>query len=253
MTSSHSTPSISNPTPPVLIEDPPDLLGLDEPSVPLPSASSNSIKASSTDNIDPLHEIFTIASTNINESNIIMTNLDQDLQSAFLPPSNDINTTSTNTNNVMSNDRILALFNTPQTSTANVTGINIRPTLNINSPNFVHPQIQQHHLLSQKSASFGNNLYQQSTNQFIPNPGLQPQQNYLYAPRPAMTTMNHNNSNNISAPALQTPLSNQLNNQFSQFVPFANSKTNTSASALISNMPTRPVTEYMPASSDLLW
>jgi len=235
---------------------------LDEPSLPLSSASSNnttnSTKASSTDIIDPLHEIFTIASTNTNGGNVTMTNLNQDLQNAF-SSSND-NNPSTNTNSVMSKDKIMALFNTPQTSVVTASGMNIRPATlqppNINSPVFTHPQVHQHHLTHQKSASFGSNLYQQTTN-FGPNPGFQSQQGYQFPPRPGMSTMNHNNPNNMSTPALQTPPStfthNQLNDQFSQFVPFANSKSNISASALISGMPTRPVTEYMPASSDLLW
>jgi hypothetical protein len=46
----------------------------------------------------------------------------------------------------------------------------------VNSPAFAHPQIQQHHLLThQRSASFGSNLYQQSTNHFGPHSGFQPQ------------------------------------------------------------------------------
>ncbi len=167
-------------------------MDLDEPSLPLPSASSNSIKVSSTDNINPLHEIFTTPSTKITEGNLITTNFDQDLQNAF-SSSND-NNTATYTNNVMSNDKIMALFNTPPTATAS--GINIRPPNSIysnikinflrsflslvNSVAFVHPQIpQHHHLTHQKSASIGSNLYQQSTNNFAPQPGFPPQVNSL--------------------------------------------------------------------------
>jgi stromal membrane-associated protein len=254
ITPSPSTTSIPNPTQSTIKEASLDLLSLDEPSLPLPSASSNSIKVSSTDNINPLHEIFTTPSTKITEGNLITTNFDQDLQNAF-SSSND-NNTATYTNNVMSNDKIMALFNTPPTATAS--GINIRPP-NINSVAFVHPQIPQHHhhLTHQKSASIGSNLYQQSTNNFAPQPGFPPQQNYPFPPRPGMSTMHPNNPNNVSTPALQTPSStfshDHLNDQFSQFVPFANSKTNAVASVLISGMPARPVTEYMPASSDLLW
>jgi len=36
-------------------------------------------------------------------------------------------------------------------------------------------------------------------------------------------------------------------------MPFANTKNNAPTTALISNMPMRPVTEYMPASADSLW
>ncbi len=162
----------------------------------------------------------------------------------------------------------------------------------MNPSAFVHPQLQQqqhpHLQAHQKSASFGGNLYQQSTNQYAPQPGFQSPvyqftcfslllinfyffQGYQFPPRPGMTTINHNN---MSTPTLQNApsafthnqvdffydflfhylkFSFQLTDQFSQFVPFANSKTNTSASQLISGMPARPVTEYMPASSDLLW
>jgi hypothetical protein len=181
-----------------------------------------------------------------------MTNFEKDFQTAF-SSSNDHNTSG-----LMSNDKILALFKTPQTSTATASGINIRPP-NINSVAFVHPQIpQHHHLTHQKSASIGSNIYQKSTYNFAPpQPGFPPQQNYPFPPRPGMNTMHPNNPNNVSTPALQTPSStfshDHLNDQFSQFVPFANSKTNAVASVLISGMPARPVTEYMPASSDLLW
>ncbi|CAF1505685.1 unnamed protein product, partial [Adineta steineri] len=126
-----------------------------------------------------------------------------------------------------------------------------------NASGFPHPQAHQHALHShQKSASFGSNLYQQATN-IGPHSGFQPQQSFPLPPTSGINIMHHNNSNNMSTPSLQTPPStftnDQLNNQFSQFVPFANSKSNTTATALITGMPTRPVTEYMPASSDLLW
>jgi stromal membrane-associated protein len=258
ITPSPSTTSISNPILPVVIENPPDLLGLDEPSIVTSNVLPIATKNSSPD-INPLHELFTSSSTTVNENNGPLTNLNTDLESAF-SSSND-NNSSTNTTNVLSNDKIMALFNTPQSSTA--PGINIRPPTiqspNLNPSAFAHPQLQQqypHLHAHQKSASFGGNLYQQTTNHYAPQPGFQ-SQGYPFPQRPGMTTINHNNPTNNSTPTLQNAPSafthNQLTNQFSQFVPFANSQTNASASALISGMPTRPVTEYMPASSDLLW
>ncbi|CAF1276709.1 unnamed protein product [Rotaria sp. Silwood1] len=263
-TPSSSTTSVSTPIQPaVVIENPPDLLGLDEPSLPLPSASSNNTtnppKASSIDIMDSLHDVFTTPSTNVNENDVTTNNLEKDLQNIFLSPND--NTSSTNTSNVMSNEKIMALFNTPQTSTVNTTGMNIRPPTmqlsNVNSPHLTHPQVQHHHLHAHhKSASFGSNLYQQSST-FGAHPGFQSSQGQLYSPRPGMNPMHHNNPNNMSTPTLQSPSTtftpHELNNQFSQFVPFANSLNNPSASKLIYGMPTRPVTEYMPASSDLLW
>jgi len=95
----------------------------------------NSTKASSTDNINPLHEIFTTPLTNKNENNVTTTSLEQDLHNAFLS-SND-NNVSTNTNNIMTNDKIMALFNTPQTSTATASAMNIRPPI-LQPPNSIY-------------------------------------------------------------------------------------------------------------------
>ncbi|UJR27858.1 hypothetical protein I4U23_009123 [Adineta vaga] len=263
-TPSSSTASISTPIQPVVVENHLNLLGLDEPSLPITSTSSmntiTSTKPSSTDIIDPLHDIFSsVPSTTVNVVNVATTNLDQDLHSAFLS-SNEISS-STNTSGVLSNDKILALFNTPSTSIGTISGANIRPPTiqlpQMNTPGFPHSQAQPHHFHShQKSASFGSNLYQQTFNSGT-HPGFQSQQGHQFPPATGIPNMNHNNSNNMSTPTLQnapsTFTNDQLTNQFSQFVPFANSKTNASASAIISGMPTRPVTEYMPASSDLLW
>ncbi|CAF1329776.1 unnamed protein product [Rotaria sordida] len=259
MTPSSSTTSASTPSvQPAVVENPPDLLGLDEPSLPLSSTSSNNTtnptKVPSSDIMNSLHDVFTTPSTNINENDVTTNNLEKDLQNIFLSPND--NTKSTNTSNVMSNEKIMALFNTPQTST----GTNIRPPTmqlpNINSSHLAHPQVQQHLHAHHKSASFGSNLYQQSSH-FAAHPGFQSSQGNLFSPRPELDTMHHNNPNNMSTPSLQSSSTvftpNQINNQFSQFVPFANSISNTSASTLISNTPIRPVTEYMPASSDLLW
>jgi len=86
----------------------------------------------------------------------------------------------------------MALFNKPQ----NASGINIQP--------------------HQKSLSFGNNLYQHATN-------FGSQVRFV-------SGMNPYNPNVMSTPILQSPTSTftteQLNNQFSQFMPFSNPKNN---------------------------
>jgi hypothetical protein len=161
----------------------------------------------------------------------------------------------------MSNDKIMALFNSPQTSGGAVPGLNLRPPPmhpgNVSAPSFVYSQAQQHHLLHhhQKSASFGSNLHQQSNN-FASRGGLPMQHGYPPPPRVGLSAMSHN-PNGLSSPTLQSPASNftqdQLNTQFGHLMPFANTKSNTSAATLITGMPLRPVTEIMPASSDLLW
>lgn len=248
--SSQSTTSISNPPPvstPVVNQNSIDLLGLD--------LDDSTIKPTNTiDN--SLQVLFTTPTTTptINTNNSATATMDDDLEKAF-STSNE----PTNTNNIMTNDKIMALFNTPSSSTGNIRPVAPMQIQNMNPTGFGQqppiPQQQHSHLLPhQKSASYGGNLYQQTTtNQFAIRPNLQPQ-GFPTAIRPGMNTMF---PNNISSPTLQNPPSaftpDQLTNQFSQFVPFANSKTNTSASALISGMPTRPVTECMPASSDLLW
>ncbi|CAF3320361.1 unnamed protein product [Rotaria socialis] len=254
--SASSTPPIQ---PAAVVENPPDLLGLYEPVSSASTTTTNdSTKISSSNVIDPLHEIFATASTNTNGTNPTTSqSASNDLHNIFATSNENPN--ATNTSNVMTKDKILALFNTPQTST--VSGMNMLSSTmqgpNANPSRFPHPQIRQQHLVGHhKSASFGSNLYQQSSN-FGAHPGFQSPQNQAFLLRPGMNTMNHSNPNNMSTPALQTPPSTftheQLNTQFSQFVPFANSLTNTSVSTLVSGMPTRPVTEYMPASSDIRW
>lgn len=228
----------------------PDLLGLDEPTFPNPSHSTlQSVQVFSTKPTDPLHDLFTTPSVTVNEtSSAAATAFSKDLETAFTASN------PTSTGGMMSNDRIMALFKAPQAAT----GTSIAPPVHPNAPGgFVQPAAQQHHLFAhQKSASFGSNLYQQSAN-FAPHPRFPVQQGSPYAVRPTMNPIHHNNAHGISTPTLQSPASSftpdQLTNQFSQFVPFANTKGNTSASTLITGMPTRPVTEYMPASADLLW
>jgi len=102
----------------------------DEPS----SSSSNNTSSSTSTNVpssnilDPLHELFTTTTTSQNktEINIEVQNIDKDLENAF-SSSND---TSTNNSGIMSNEKIMALFNAPQTSA----GTNIRSTA-IQPPN----------------------------------------------------------------------------------------------------------------------
>jgi hypothetical protein len=95
----------------------------------------NSTKASSTDNIDPLLDIFTMSSTNKGESNVPMTTLEKDLETAFSP--SNANNPTANTNNVLSNDKIMALYKTPQISTATASAMNIRPAT-IQPPNSIY-------------------------------------------------------------------------------------------------------------------
>ena len=100
----------------------------------------------------------------------------------------------------------------------------------------VHPHLHSH----QKSASFGSNLYQQSTNHFAPQPAFQPQvysrtssipffslirrfffqQGYAFPPRLGMPTMLHNNPTNASTPTLQNPPSAFTHDQVRSFNPF---------------------------------
>lgn len=234
----------------------PDLLGLDEPSLP-PSASSNTLNVMASKNDDPLHDLFstplpvstTTTTTTANTTN----NLEKDLESAFLP------TNQSTSGGMMTTDKIMALFNQPAPILPIATTVN-QPLVNFNNPTggLVTPQGHPNHFTAHhKSASFGGNLYQQ-TNNFPVRPTYpMPTQPYPHLTQPGFSPMTPSNPYAGSTPTLQSPAStftpDQLNNQFSQFVPFANTKTSTTASALISGMPTRPVTEMMPASSDLLW
>jgi len=69
--------------------------------------------------LDPLHELFTTTITSQNKA-------EGEMQNAF-SSSNDH---SINNGGVMSNEKIMALFNTPQTSVATLSGMNIRTTSN---------------------------------------------------------------------------------------------------------------------------
>jgi len=250
--------------PPARPEPLPDLLSLDEPSLP-PSASSNSLNVMATKQDDPLHDLFllstpiittptptttTTTTTTTNTNN----NLHKDLESAFS------STSSSTSGGPMTTDKILALFNQPAPVLPTATPMN-QPLVNFNNPSggLVTPQGHQTHFHAHhKSASYGGNLYQQANNNFPIRP-IYPMatQPYPNPSQPGFSPMTPTNPYAGSTPTLQSPAStftpDQLNNQFSQFVPFANTKTSTTASALISGMPTRPVTEMMPASSDLLW
>lgn len=74
--------------------------------------------------MDPLHEIFSVASTTTTMGNNATTqNADNNLQNLF--SSTNDNSSNANANNVMTKDKILALFNTPQT--APVSGMNMTP------------------------------------------------------------------------------------------------------------------------------
>jgi len=96
----------------------------DEPSTTSSNNTSSSTNVPSSNILDPLHELFTTTSQNKTETNIEVQNIDKDLENAF-SSSND---TSTNNSGIMSNEKIMALFNAPQTSAGTASGINIRST-----------------------------------------------------------------------------------------------------------------------------
>lgn len=95
---------------------------LDEPII-----SSNNTNSSptipSSNLLDPLQEIFiTTSQQKLNENKEIF-GINKDIESAFsFSSSND--TETINNGGILSNEKIMALFNTPQTSI----GTNIRPT-----------------------------------------------------------------------------------------------------------------------------
>ena len=105
---------------------------LDEPSPSSTNTTGSPTDVPSSNNLDPLHELFTttITSQNKIDGHTEVQNIDKDLQSAF-SFSND---SPTNNSGVMSNEKIMALFNTPQTAIATASGMNIRTTSN-QSPN----------------------------------------------------------------------------------------------------------------------
>ncbi|CAF4137981.1 unnamed protein product [Rotaria sp. Silwood2] len=214
-----------------------NLLNLDEPSLPLSNNTTTSANISSSEILDPLNELFTKPTSEV----ISMTKA---LENTF-SSSND---TRTNNGTVMSNEKIMALFNTPQVPTATPTGMNIRPSQipssNPSFPGFTYSSTQHSHLVPpQRSVSYCNNLYQQTTNF-----GFQAQQGHPYQVHSAVS---HNSPNSMNPSTLQSPTSALIHDQLnSQFMPFTNTKSNTSAASLISNMSIRPVTQYMPASSD---
>lgn len=92
--------------------------------------SATQIPANSIDN--SLHGLFTAPTTapavTVNANNSAMVNFDDDLEKAFSSTSNE----STSTNNMMTNDKIMALFNTPSSSNGN-----IRPAAPMQLPNSI--------------------------------------------------------------------------------------------------------------------
>jgi hypothetical protein len=81
---------------------------LDEP----PSSSNNPTSSSTI--LDPLQELFTTSPTKTEENTDIVT----------------VFSSSNDNGGVLSNEKIMALFNIPQTSTAMPSGVNIRPPSN---------------------------------------------------------------------------------------------------------------------------
>ncbi|CAF3965784.1 unnamed protein product [Rotaria sordida] len=212
-----------------------NLLNLDEPSSPLSNNTTTSTNIPSSDILDPLNELFTTSTSEV----ISMNNSLENAHSSS-------NNTQTNNGTVMSNEKIMALFNTLQVPTTTPSGMNIRPS-NPSFPGFTYSLAQHSNLVPpQKSVSFSNNLYQQATNF-----GFQAQQGHPYHVHSAL---NYNNPNSTNPSTLQSPTSTFTHGQLnSQFMPFSNTKSNTSGVSLISNMTIRPVTEYMPTSSDTRW
>ena len=80
---------------------------------------------SSSDILDSLNELFsaTISSQNKTEENVEVISMNKELESAFSYS----NETPTNNDEMTTKEKIMALFNTPQMSTAATSGINIRP------------------------------------------------------------------------------------------------------------------------------
>ncbi|UJR21845.1 hypothetical protein I4U23_024918 [Adineta vaga] len=198
-----------------------DLLNLDEPSLP----STNNIAP--CDLLDPLQELSISTSGNKNEVNSPVQIIDKDLESAFTFS----NYSATNDGGIISNEKIMALFNKPQTVAITPPGMNFRPIANhhssVSSSIFAYPPSTQHSqfIPLQKSMSISTNLSQHASN-------IRPavQQSFPFHSEMHPSTFANN-----------------------QFVPFTNSKPNVSTSRPMSNIPMRPITEYMSAASDSLW
>ncbi|CAM2710396.1 unnamed protein product [Rotaria socialis] len=223
-------------SPPVIIppveNDTQDLLNLDEPTFPSSNNEIHSTTLPSTDILDPLSELFTTAATISSQNHTE-------------------NNTQTNHSALMTNENIMALFNKPQPSAAPGTGMHIRPAQiplsNLAFPGFPYSSAQHSQLVPpQKSMSFTNNLYQQAT-----NVGFQAQPGHPHQVRPGI---NYNNLNGMYSSNLASPTPTLTHSQAnSQFLQFASTRSSSSTAALISQMPTRSVTEYIPASSDTRW
>lgn len=143
-----------------------------------------------------IENCFLLCKKNLDEPTICSSNVIDPLQELFASSSlvttdehkTNKNFSTNSSNSTMTNEKILALFNSPQISPS------------------THQPVQQ-----------------------------------VSYPRCAQQTEFHSSANH------------QIPKLSPQFVPFANTRSNTSAAALISSMPMRPVTEYMPASSDTSW
>lgn len=129
------TPVAPMPTtvaPPTQPEPLPDLLGLDEPSLP-PSTSSNTLNLMASNKDDPLHDLFSThvpvstAATTTAVTSTTTTNttndLEKDLESAFLP------TNQSTSGGMMTTDKIMALFNQPPPILPTATPVN-QPLVN---------------------------------------------------------------------------------------------------------------------------
>ncbi|CAF1402794.1 unnamed protein product [Adineta ricciae] len=205
------TPTIENKTE--------DLLNLDEPSV----ISVSSTIASGL--LDPLQQLFISTSENKNEVHAQNHSIDKDLESAFAP----LNDCVVTNDGVMSNEKIMALFNKSQSTIIIPPSTNQHPT--VSSSIFAYPTPTQHSqfIPPQKSVSITANLYQHAGHIGPP----------VHQRFPLHIDINHQNPSSMHA---STFASNQL-------MAFTNTKANSS----MSNIPIRPITEYMSAASDSLW
>lgn len=95
---------------------------LDEPSSSVANNTNSPTIVPSSNILDPLHELFSTTSENKIEGNTDASSINKDLESAF---SSSKDTETINNGGILSNEKIMALFNIPHTSTNS--GMNIQP------------------------------------------------------------------------------------------------------------------------------
>ncbi|CAF0904673.1 unnamed protein product [Didymodactylos carnosus] len=249
-----------------------DLVKLDEPSAIVPTSSS-----SNSEILDPLHSLFpsnsqpTVIKDTLPskqpDAAVTTNNFEQDLQNAFSNDKSVTNDLMNPNNSQLTKDKILALYNTPQSSiTSNILS---QQTNNVNqilpnNPNVIqtpssfgarlpgfqnrpqfHQQQQQHphphpHHHHHHSASMPYSGQQMN----FPRYSF-PAQQTNYSPQGMLSKSNYNGS---SSPTLQSPMQNhtneQLNMQFRNMQPLTNVKTSP-IDALVSGQPTHPTNDFL--------